>query len=249
MMISIITPVLNRRHDIVPSLRSLHSQTYTNFEHIIQDGVSTDGTIEYLTKQNFANCEVYSEADTGIYDAINKGIEKSKGRIIGLLHAGDEFCQPDIIEQITEQFNLDNVDLCYGNVEFGNSCGQITRKWKSTKFEMDMMRFGWMPPHTSVFVKREIFEKYGMYNPSYEISGDYEWLLRVLKQSDINTKFIDNFLVRMLNGGKSMRFLSLGTKIREDFAALSEHGYNPYLGTFCKYARKLPQLKKSLLRS
>jgi len=201
MKVSIITVTFNSEKYLEDTLVSIFSQSYPDIESIVIDGKSTDGTLSIL--QKFQNKITYiSEPDTGIYDAMNKGIELATGGIIGFLNSDDVLFDKEIIKKVVHSFSSD-VDCVYGNVILVNECNKIVRNYSSANFKLKDFEFGHMPPHPSFYVRKEAFQKFGHYNTSFKISADYDLLLRFLYIHKLKSKYLDFILVKMRDGGIS----------------------------------------------
>ncbi len=205
MKVSIITATFNSALTIENNLQSIENQTYKNIEHIIIDGKSTDKTLEKIKKYEKNIFKIISEKDNGIYDALNKGIENSNGDIICFLHSDDFFFNEHVIENVVKSFKKNPTDSLYGDlfyVDF-NDTNKIIRYWRSQKFQRKLFEFGWMPAHTTFFVKKEIYKKFGKFNLDLKISADYELMLRFLYKNCISTQYLPEIIVKMRVGGKS----------------------------------------------
>jgi glycosyltransferase len=203
--VSIITVVLNNVQHIENCINSVLNQTYGNIEYIVIDGGSTDGTIDVIRKYETQISMWVSEPDRGIYDAMNKGIMKSSGDIIGILNSDDVYTDEKVIEKVVA-FLLENyTDSCYGDLAYvdRNDINKIIRDWKSNIYDKENFRRGWMPPHPAFFVKRKIYQQYGMFNMDFPLAADYELMLRFLYVKDIATAYIPECLVKMRTGGRS----------------------------------------------
>lgn len=220
--ITIITVTYNASKHIRDNLISVASQSYKNVEHIIVDGLSSDDTIGVLRKNNFNMINVICESDAGIYQALNKGIIASTGDIVGILHSDDIFEDTDVLKLIAENFIEDSVQAVYGNLRYINKSNtKVIRNWKSSKFSMSNLKNGWMPPHPTLFVRRNIIYPNYMYNEKLMISSDYQMILRLFSQKNFNAIYIDKYLVRMRVGGTSNKSLgNIILKICEDFISL-----------------------------
>ena len=221
--ISIITASFNSEAHIQSCLDSIAFQTYENIEHVIIDGKSTDKTLEIIDRHPFKPAKVISEKDKGIYDALNKGIKNATGDIIGFLHSDDIFENEYVIEELVSAFEESDSDLVYGNIlhVHKENTKKIFRTWKSLPFRKDLLKKGWMPPHNGLFVKREIFFKYGVYNINFKIAADYEWILRVFSKDSVKAFYIDKLILRQRIGGKSNgSLLKIVQVMIEDYKAL-----------------------------
>jgi glycosyltransferase len=205
MKISIITIVYNRQHCIAHCIQSVLSQTYPNIEHIIIDGGSTDGTQEEIEKYSDKLAYYNSEKDEGVFDAYNKGIRKAKGDIVGVLNSDDFFFETDTLQKVADAFKSSAADLVYAKGLFVDQehTEKIKRIYSSKPYNKKLLFYGWIPLHTTIFVKREIFLKYGLYNHGYTIASDYEISLRWFSNPEIRKYFLDEWVVKMRLGGLS----------------------------------------------
>jgi glycosyltransferase involved in cell wall biosynthesis len=165
--------------------------------------------------------------DQGIYDAINKGISRATGDIIGLMHSDDFFASDHVLEQVAQAFQDPVVDGVYGDLQYvsANEPNKIIRHWKSGEYHPSRLKQGWMPPHPTLYVRREVFEKWGTYDTSYSIAADYDAMLRYLAKGKIKLSYIPEVLVKMRVGGESNRSVGrIIQKSREDYLASRQHG-------------------------
>lgn len=243
MRISIITIVYNRASCISTCIESVLKQTYDNVEHIIIDGGSTDGTAEIITSYRDRISYFISEKDNGMYHALNKGIRKSTGDVVGILNSDDLFYEPETITKIVRAFQDSSADLIYAKGLFVDKkdLSKVKRKYSSKPFDKSSLVFGWIPLHTTIFVRRIIFEKFGLYKMNYSIAGDYEISLRWFKNDEIKKKFLDEWVVRMRLGGLSTSAKWQLKKSKEDLRIIKEHKLNSFFTLSCKIGRKIPQ--------
>lgn len=226
MKISIITAVYNREHLISEAIESVQSQIYGNVEHLVQDGASTDATVSAICKVAKPSLRLASEPDFGIYDAINKGIMRSTGDIVGLMHSDDLFAHSQVLSLIADKFDKTDADGIYGDLQYvsAHDSSRVVRHWRSGDFSLSKLRRGWMPPHPTLYLRREVFDRWGLYDTSLRISADYEAMLRYLMRGGISLAYIPEVLVKMRVGGESNRSLStMILKSREDLAAIRQH--------------------------
>jgi glycosyltransferase involved in cell wall biosynthesis len=243
--VSIITIVFNNKETIGDAIESVLSQTYSNIEYIIVDGLSTDGTVEVVKSFGDRITKFVSEKDGGLYDAINKGIGMATGEVVGLLHSDDIFNSPNAIAAVAEAFQMHNTDSIYADLVYVDrfKTEKVKRNWKSGNYDRESFLYGWMPPHPTFYVKREVYKRLGLYNTNFRSAADYELMLRYLYKHGISTYYIPETLVRMRVGGKSN--ITLKNRIRannEDYNAwivneLRAKFYTRYL----KPLRKLTQ--------
>ncbi|TWI19939.1 MULTISPECIES: glycosyltransferase family 2 protein [Sphingobacterium] len=204
MKITIITAVYNNRDTIQAMFDSIREQTYLDIEHIVIDGNSSDGTKDIIAENKSHIAKYVSEKDAGLYDALNKGINLASGDVVGILNADDLLSDKYTIERVASSFNQnDELDAIYGDVIFFNKDGKVVRKYSSKYFYPWMFRFGMQPAHPSFYVKRHVFSKLGLYNPNYKIAGDFELMLRYLKNANIKYNYIPFSFVKMRIGGLS----------------------------------------------
>jgi glycosyltransferase len=205
MKVSIITVVYNNKDTIKDAIESVLNQTYKNIEYIIIDGGSIDGTVEIIKSYGNKIDKFISEKDNGIYDAMNKGIKLATGDIVGILNSDDFYASNDIIEKVVNEFKEKKVDSVYGDLVYVNAknTDKIVRYWKSKPFKEGLFKKGWHPAHPTFFVKKEIYDKYGIFNLDFKIAADYELMLRFLEKYKISSSYISEIFVKMRVGGES----------------------------------------------
>ena len=223
--VSIITPVYNRRMTISSAIKSVQMQKYPNITHVIVDGASTDGTLDIIKESRYPKQIIISEPDNGIYDALNKGIKLADGDIIGLVHSDDFFSDDLVISDVVAAFSDPDVQLVYGDLVYveESNVTKTVRHWVSEPFINKKLKMGWMPPHPTVFVRKSVFDQLGMYDTTFEISADYDAMLRFF-QSGICCVYVPRVLVKMRVGGMSNRgFKNIITKVKEDYRAIKKN--------------------------
>lgn len=221
--ISVVTAVRNRESQIETALQSIQKQTHSDVEHIIQDGLSTDGTLEVVARYQTEQMDVLSEKDSGIYDAINRGIRRATGDVIGLMHSDDFFASDTVLAQVATAFADPEVDGVYGDLDYvaADDTTKIIRRWRSGPYTRRRLRQGWMPPHPTLYLRRAVFDQWGLYDASYQIAADYDAMLRYLEKGRIQLAYIPEVLVKMRLGGESNRDLArILRKSREDLRAI-----------------------------
>lgn len=209
MKVSIITVCFNSARTIQDTIRSILSQDHKDIEYIVVDGGSMDGTLDILKKYRDRIHKYISEPDDGIYHAMNKGIKLSTGNIVGFLNSGDIYASENVIGKIVESIQANNVDCCYGDLEYvsKDNPAKTVRKWKSRPYKDGLFEKGWHPPHPTFFVKKCVFGKYGGFDLNYAIGADYELMLRFLRKYGIISCYIPDVLIKMRTGGKSNKNL------------------------------------------
>ncbi|MGK7659766.1 MULTISPECIES: glycosyltransferase family 2 protein [unclassified Marinovum] len=225
--ISVVTAVFNRKDTVANAIESLQAQTYSEVEHVIQDGGSTDGTLGILEQKSNASTRIQSAPDAGIYDAINKGIARAEGEVIGLMHSDDFFADDRVIADVAELFEDSDVDGVYGDLQYvsAEDTTRVIRHWRSGPYDPRRLRHGWMPPHPTVYLRRKVFEEFGLYDTSYRIAADYDAMLRYMGKGGIRMAYLPRVMVKMRVGGESNRSLKhIILKSREDYHALRSNG-------------------------
>lgn len=249
MKISIITVSFNSAATIVDCINSVNKQTHNKIEHIIIDGDSKDNTIELINSIQNRVSTIISEPDKGIYDAMNKGIALATGDIIGILNSDDFLASPYVLENIIQTFEKENCDAVYGNLDFVSSdnSNKIIRHWKSSPFKKGSFAKGWHPPHPTFYVKRKIYEKYGMFDTSLNVSADFELMLRFIEKHQIKVHYIDETIVKMRYGGESTGSLAkifMGNS--NIIKAFKKNGIK--VSPLYPLIRLLPKLKQFLIK-
>lgn len=224
--ISLITAVYNNRRFIETALKSITQQSYPNIEHIIIDGGSNDGTLEFLEKNLGHQSKLISEKDKGIYDALNKGINLATGDVIGFLHSDDILASSETISLIAKEFTQNEIEATYGDLVYvaQNDTNKILRYWKSGPYNIQKLKYGWMPPHPTFYMKKNCYEEMKGFQLKYKIAADYDACLRYLWNHQIKCSYIPQILVKMRTGGTSNRSLkNILIKSKEDYQIICEN--------------------------
>ncbi|MDC0108735.1 glycosyltransferase [Amylibacter sp.] len=241
-LVSIVTITFNSEQSISRTLSSVASQTYRTIEHIIKDGRSTDGTENIVKKQKSGNTSYVSCSDTGIYDALNQALMMCKGEYVVFLHSDDVFKDSMTIEKLVSSLELSGADGIYGDVEFVTEEGRILRRWVSSKFKKWKLYCGWMPPHTSLMLRRQVYQDIGEFDTGFKIAGDYEFILRLFLSNNYNLIYENNVVTVMTIGGASTSGISSQIKkISEDWRAIRKHGLLNLFTLLTKRVLKLNQ--------
>lgn len=222
MLISVVTSVFNREGTIGQAVESTAAQDYDFVEHIIQDGASTDSTLSEIGRVAGPNVRVESRPDAGIYEGINNGLARATGDIVGLMHSDDFFASPKVLSWVAEALGDPTVDGVYGDLDYVayNDPLVIKRRWRSGVYTPNKLRWGWMPPHPTLYLRREVFERWGTYDTSFKIAADYDAVLRYLVHGKIRLAYVPEVFVKMRLGGDSNKPSLKLQKTREDLRAL-----------------------------
>jgi glycosyltransferase involved in cell wall biosynthesis len=227
--VTIITATYNSAATIADTLVSVKTQTYPDIEHVVIDGCSKDGTLDIVKKSGHVN-HVLSEPDEGIYDAMNKGIKLASGDIIGILNSDDFYPDDQVIADVVSHFEKTGCDALYADLVYidPEKNGRIIRKWKSGGFNRNNFLRGWMPPHPTFFVRRSVYERFGVFDTRLKSAADYELLLRFLYLKQVSACYLPRVTVHMRAGGMSNRSLKNRIKAHfEDYRAWSFNGIKP----------------------
>lgn len=243
--ISVITAVYNRVATIRDCIESVLQQDWPEVEYIIVDGNSSDGTDRIVAEYADRLGPSVREADRGIYDALNKGLGMATGDVVGFLHADDLFAHRSVLSGIAGAFADPAVQASYGDLVYVDAAdpARVVRYWRSGPFRRSSFRWGWMPPHPTVYLRRAQYETSGKFRTDFSISADYEMMVRLLYRDRLQAAYLPDVLVRMRVGGKSNA--SLGNRLKanqEDRRAWQVNGFRPPFGLrFSKPLRKLGQ--------
>jgi len=211
MKFSIITIVYNNKETIQDAMDSVLSQEYEDLEYIIVDGASTDGTVEVIRdvieKHPERSIKFVSEKDDGIYDAMNKGIGSATGHVVGLLNSDDVYADNLVLKKVAGVFADTSVDSCYADLVYVDKfdLNKVVRYWKSCDYQDGLFSKGWAPPHPTFFVRRKVYEKYGMFDLSYRMGNDVDLMMRFLNKYKLKSVYVPEIFVRMRFGGVSNR--------------------------------------------
>lgn len=229
MKITIITVVLNCANTIECTMRSVLSQTHKDIEYIIVDGNSSDNTLKIVREWEpkfEGKMRIFSEPDTGVYNAINKGISAATGDVIGLLHADDFYSNETVLESVAQGLSYKWVDVVYGDSHFVDSkdIAKTIRLYSARKFTPDKLRYGFAPSHPTLYCRRNLFDRYGLYKENYIVAADFEMFVRLFRHSSVLSKYLAIDMVTMRIGGLSTQWKHrLTTNIIEKRRALREN--------------------------
>ncbi|TLV02662.1 glycosyltransferase family 2 protein [Dyadobacter luticola] len=245
MKVSILTVVYNGAATIRSCIDSVLKQDYSDIEYIIVDGNSTDGTQEIVTSYGDKVAQFISERDSGIYDAMNKAIQLATGEVIGILNADDFYAYPSVISEVVKTMQSGDFQCVYGDLEFvdGVDATKVTRKWVSGEYRKGSFINGWMPPHPTFFVKKEVYKNNGTFRLDLGTAADYELMLRFIHKFQVRIGYLPKVLVKMRVGGVSTSTLKNRLAAnRNDLKAWKTNNLTPRFYTlWLKPLRKILQ--------
>lgn len=241
---SIITAVWNREATLGHALDSLEAQSHDNYEHLVQDGGSTDGTLALLAARPDPRRRLVSERDGGIYEALNRAMARASGDVIGIMHSDDFIAHPQVLTRVARRFAETGADAVYGDLDYVSASDptRVIRHWKSGDYHPTRLRRGWMPPHPTLFLRRELIETWGGYDTKYRIAADYDFILRYFGRRQISAVWLPEVLVKMRVGGESNRSCAhILRKSCEDYRALRKNHIGGIGALLLKNISKIPQ--------
>jgi glycosyltransferase len=204
MTISIITATYNSATTLADTLDSLHAQAYQDTELLIQDGGSTDETASIVSR--YPKCHWKQEKDSGLYNAMNRGVQRATGDVVGILNSDDFYADEYVLEEVAAAFAADpKLDALYGDLLYVHpeKTEKIIRHWQAGKASLRKWRMGWMPPHPTFFVRRDVYNRLGGFNETLKFAADYELMLRFCYKASIKVGYLPRVLVHMRAGGIS----------------------------------------------
>jgi len=216
------------------------------------DGASTDNTLKVLQELLDEKSVLISEPDQGIYDALNKGLRLSNGEVIGILHSDDVFADEWVLSDVAEAFADPGVDAVYGDLDYVSRLDKerVIRHWRAGEFSPNSLTSGWMPPHPALFLRRRVFERWGLYDSQFRISADYDLILRYFSQYGFRSVYIPRVLVKMSLGGESNKsFSKILKKSSEDYKVLKKNKIGGVVTLILKNLRKIQQFRFSFSSS
>ena len=251
MKISVITATYNSAETVRDTIESVLRQTHQDWELIIEDGVSKDNTLA-IVREYEPLCQgrmrIFSEKDDGLYDAMNRGIARATGDVIGILNSDDFYHDEFVLEDVNNAMEGQPVDCVYGDLKFvqANNTKRVMRIWKGSQHENGAFLRGWHPAHPTFYARRECFDKLGGFNTSYAISADFDLMLRFIEVAGLRNHYIHRYFINMRMGGQSTG--SLRNIIRGNIGilrALRENGFHP--STFIIVRRMLPKIWATIM--
>jgi len=249
--ISIITASYNSAKTIADTVRSVANQSHKDIEHLIVDGLSVDETIETLEANSHPNLIVISERDKGIYDAMNKGFKIASGEVIGFLNSDDYYADGSVLEKISSAFDDPSVEACYADLVYISSDNRrVVRLWKSKNYSSGDFSKGWCPAHPTFYVRRSALERLGLFDTSFSLAADVEFMMRYLEAGKIKSIYIPDVLVNMrLGGATNQSWRNIIRQNKEIFVALKKNkiSFNPLIFILRKIFSRFSQYLGALI--
>jgi glycosyltransferase len=246
MKISVVTASFNSEATIGYTIESFLKQTHADKEMLVIDGVSRDETLKVVESFASPDIRVVSEPDKGVYDAMNKGFHRFSGDAIGFLNSDDTFHDANVLSDVAA--GLADADIVYGdlNMVTDHQTKRLTRVWRGGTFRRNVFKLGWVPPHPSFYMRRQVAENVGDYDLSYITTADYDYMLRALELNDFQIRYLPRVFVDFQIGGISTR--GLGVTIRGNLECLRsrrQHLNAPPIDAafFLRFARRILQLR------
>lgn len=245
MKISVVTACYNSAATMRFTLDSFLGQTHEEKELLIVDGGSTDETVTIARSYEAPDISIVSEADEGIYDAMNKGLDLFSGDAVGFLNSDDRYADRHCLTKIASA--LEHSDITYGHLNFvaDHECRHVVRRWRASHYRKGAFRRGWMPAHPTFYMRREVASAVGRFDVRFGVAADYDYMLRAFELHAYRSAMVNCVLVEMQHGGASTR--SLGSYLRSNLESyrsrrmrLGASQLDPAL--FAKPLRKLPQI-------
>ena len=241
--VSVITTTYNDAGNLERIMDQVARQDYENLEYIIVDGGSTDGTMELIhqmEKRLPGQVRYLSEPDQGIYDALNKGIRLATGEIVGCCF--DRYADEHVIRRMVQAMEEEGTDGVHGDLYYMDG-ERIVRKWHQGQ---GSIRTGWLPGHPTLYLRREVYDQFGLYRTDYRIAADYEFMVRILYRKQVRLSYLPEILIYMSHGGTSTNSLSAYPQsLAEGHRALREnHVPFAWFTDLCRTMRVLLQFVK-----
>lgn len=228
MKISIITVVYNNEKTITQAMQSVLSQTYNDIEYVIIDGSSKDNTVNLINNYKENLGYFVSEKDSGLYDAMNKGIRACTGDVIGILNSDDLYQDSTVIASVMEQFITDpELDILYADLVYvkRDDTDKVVRRWRTKSYYDSFFENANVPPHPALFVKNKVYEKVGLFDLQYKLAADYELMLRMFKKHEFKSKYFNKLVIKMrLGGATNQSFANIVSQNKEILKAWKNNG-------------------------
>ncbi|MXU64402.1 glycosyltransferase family 2 protein [Oceanomicrobium pacificus] len=244
MKISIVTAVYNSEGTVGEAISSVAIQDYRDVEHLVIEGKSKDGSLAAIDAAAHDRMVLVSEPDTGIYDALNKGIAQASGDVVGFLHSDDYLAHPGVLSRIAEAFSDPAVEAVYSDLDYvsQSDTSRIVRRWATGPYSPKRLKWGWMPAHPTLYLRRSVYDRFGQFDTGFRIAADYDFILRYFSQTGSGSAYIPEVLYKMRLGGESNRDVGrIMRKSTEDYRAIRRNGVGGPITLMMKNVSKLKQ--------
>jgi glycosyltransferase len=221
--ISVITAAYKSEATVGEAIASVAAQTHPDLEHLVIEGNSEDGTFDAIERSAHDRMLLISEPDEGIYDALNKGVQNATGDVIGFIHSDDFLAHDGVLARIAAAFDDPAVEAVFSDLVYVSQAdtSRVIRHWSTGPFHPRRLKYGWMPAHPTLYLRREIYERLGSYDQNFGISADYDFILRYFSQATGKSVYIPEVLYKMRVGGVSNRnWPKIRQKMEEDMLAI-----------------------------
>jgi glycosyltransferase len=246
MKISVITVTYNSAATIVDTVESVLGQTHRDLEYWVVDGASKDDTLAKLEPYRERLAGLISEPDRGMYDAMNKGIARATGDVVAILNGDDVYADAEVLAKVASALASSGADCLYGDLHYvAPDLSRVVRDWRSGDYPSTEFRRGWHPPHPSFFVRRELYERLGVFRTELRIAADYELMLRFLQLHGSSPVYLPEVLVKMRTGGESNRSaLNVSKANWECYQAWRMNDYGPWTAGMAVLRKPFGKLKQ-----
>ncbi|VGO15607.1 PGL/p-HBAD biosynthesis glycosyltransferase [Pontiella desulfatans] len=225
MKISLVTASFNSASTIEDTFKSVGLQAFSELEYILVDGASSDATLELAGKYENLISKQVSEPDGGIYDAMNKGIRMATGDVVGLINSDDMLAAPDVLLEVAAAFEDQEVEAVYGDLVYvdAGDVSKTKRVWRSGIYSKQKLARGWYPAHPTVYLRRSVYERFGLFDLDFPLAADGEFLFRIFSKG-IRARYIPKIMVRMRTGGATGQRSNLWRQNREIMRGMRKNG-------------------------
>jgi len=246
--ISVITAVWNSETTVGEAIASVASQTHADLEHVIMEGNSSDGSLAAIERAAHPRMRLISEPDDGIYDALNKGVKNATGDVIGFIHSDDFLAHNGALARIAAAFDDPAVEAVFSDLDYVSQAdtSRVIRHWSTGPYHPRRLKYGWMPAHPTLYLRRGVYERFGAYDKNLRIAADYDFILRYFSQATGKSVYIPEVLYKMRVGGVSNRnWAKICQKMEEDMLAIRR---NRVGGVYTLALKNLSKVSQFLVR-
>ena len=248
MKISVITAVWNSEATVGEAIASVAGQTHADLEHVIMEGNSSDGSLAAIERAAHDRMRLISEPDEGIYDALNKGVKNATGDVIGFIHSDDFLAHNGALARIAAAFDDPAVEAVFSDLDYVSQAdtSRVIRHWSTGPYHPRRLKYGWMPAHPTLYLRRGVYERFGAYDKNLRIAADYDFILRYFSQATGKSVYIPEVLYKMRVGGVSNRnWAKICQKMEEDMLAIRR---NRVGGVYTLALKNLSKVSQFLVR-